>query len=110
MMPIIATWKDVLLAAYLAVLVMYSVVLVMYSVVLVMYSVVLVMYPAVLVKYPAVLVKYAVVLVMYSAAVMMLLYEMPLKRSNAIKKNVLLTMNNVFQYAFYTCILSGINT
>jgi len=65
MMPIIATWKDVLLAAYPAVLVMYSVVLVMY---------------------PAVLVKYAVVLVMYSAAVMMLLYEMPLKRSNAIKK------------------------
>ena len=58
MMPIIATWKDVLLAAY----------------------------PAVLVKYAAVLVKYAVVLVMYSAAVMMLLYEMPLKRSNAIKK------------------------
>jgi len=82
MMPIIATWKDVLLAAY----------------------------PVVLVMYPAVLVNYAVVLVTYSAAVMMLLYEMPLKRSNAIKKNVLLTMNNVFQYAFYTCMLSDINT
>lgn len=26
------------------------------------------------------------------------------------QKNVLLTMNNVFQYAFYTCMLSDINT